>query len=271
MSYKKYSVSILIRTRDVESFLQQLLLKLSCQTLQPCEVIVVDNFSSMKKLEEMRKLLFSAKKEIFGDDVVLKLVPIKDEEFSHPYSTNVGVFVAEADLVCITNGHSLPSSDTWLESGVSHFKDPMVAGVGGYFSPHKNGTLMEKIVYNAWKKLNEISRAYVKDNYFSTIDCILRKSLWKEYPFNEKLPKEIPYAGKFGGEDYDWAIEMQARGYKITVEPKFSVYHSHKEKLEQLLPKYLIWRRIRKKIRTLKRPRKSYTKLWKTKHLYYNV
>jgi GT2 family glycosyltransferase len=225
----------------------------------------------MKKLEEMKKLLSSAKRNFFNNNVDFKLVPIRDEEFSHPYSTNVGVFVAKADLICITNGHSLPSSNTWLESGVYHFKNPKVAGVGGYFSPHENGTLWEKLVYNSWKNLNEISRAYVKDNYFSTIDCILRKSLWEEYPFDEKIPDEIPYTGKFGGEDYDWAIEMQARGYKIIVEPKFSVHHSHKEKIGQLLPKYLIWRQIRKKIRGLKRPRKSYTQLWKIKPMYHTI
>ncbi|MDI6690841.1 MAG: glycosyltransferase [Candidatus Bathyarchaeota archaeon] len=271
MPSKKYSVSVLIRTRDVESFLQQLLLRLSSQTLQPYEMVVVDNFSSIEKLEEMRKFLSSAKKDFFSKNVGLKLVPIGDKEFSHPYSTNVGVFVADADLICITNGHSLPSSDVWLESGVRHFNDPKVAGVGGYFSPHKNGTLWEKLVYNSWKKLNEVSKAYVRDSFFSTIDCLLRKSLWEEYPFDEKIPNEIPYAGKFGGEDYDWAIEMQARGYKIIVEPKFSVRHSHKEKIEQLLPKLLIWRQIRKKIRRLKRPRKSFTKIWKTKPAYYNI
>jgi GT2 family glycosyltransferase len=271
MTSKKYNVSILIRTRDIESLLKPLLLKLSNQTLQPREVVIVDNFSSLDKLEEMRKLLSSAKKNFFNDDVGFKLIPINDEEFSHPYSANVGVFVADADLICITNGHSLPSSAGWLESGVYHFRNPKVAGVGGYFTPHKDGSLLEKLVYNSWKKLNEISRAYVKDNYFSTIDCILRKSLWEEYPFDEKIPKEIPYARKFGGEDYDWAVEMQTRGYKIVVEPKFSVYHSHGEKLEKLLPKYLIWRRIRKKIRRLKRPRKSYTKLWKSKPAYYDI
>ncbi|MEM3696644.1 MAG: hypothetical protein QXQ94_03965 [Candidatus Bathyarchaeia archaeon] len=270
MSFKKRSVSILIRTRDVESFLKQLLLNLSSQTLQPQEVVVVDNFSSIEKFEEMRRLLSLAKNNFFGN-IGFKLVPIRDEDFSHPYSTNVGVFVADSELICITNGHSLPSSTVWLENGIQHFSDPKVAGVGGYFTPHKDGTLWEKLVYHSWKKLNEISRAYVKDNFFSTIDCILRKSLWEEYPFDEQLPKEIPSAGKFGGEDYDWAVEMQARGYKIIVEPKFSVYHSHKEKLEQLLPKYLVWRQIRKKIRRLKRPRKSYTKLWKTKPAYYNI
>ncbi|MGQ9531118.1 MAG: glycosyltransferase family 2 protein, partial [Candidatus Bathycorpusculaceae bacterium] len=265
------SVSILIRTRDVETFLQKLLLKLSCQTLQPCEVVVVDNFSSIRKLEEMKNLLSLAKRKFFRGNTCLKLVPICDEEFSHPYSTNVGVFVSEANFICITNGHSLPSSNEWLENGVKHFKDPKVAGVGGYFTPHAGGTLWEKLVYNSWKKLNEISRAYVRDNFFSTINCVLRKSLWEEYPFDEKMPMEIPYAGRFGGEDYDWAIEMQARGYKIVVEPKFSAHHSHGEELEQLVPKYIIWHRIRKKIKSLKRPRKSYTKLKESKPLYYNI
>ena len=271
MTFKKYSVSILIRTRDIESLLKQLLLKLSSQTLQPHEVIIVDNFSSMEELEKMRKLLSLTRKNFFSNNIGFKLVPIKDEEFSHPYSTNVGVFIANADLICITNGHSLPSSNGWLENGVQHFLDPKVAGVGGYFTPHEDGTLWEKLVYHSWKKLNEMSGAYLRDDFFSTINCILRKSLWQEYPFDEHLPKEISYAKKFGGEDYDWAIEMQARGYKIIVEPKFSLRHSHKEKLEQLLPKYIIWRRIRKKIRRLRRPRKSYTKIWKTKPTYYNI
>lgn len=271
MSHKNCSVSVLIRTRDVESFFQELLRRLSCQTLQPYEVVVVDNFSSDEKLEEMRKLLLWAKRKFFDNAAYVKLVPISDEEFSHPYSTNVGVFVVEADLVCITNGHSLPSSDKWLESGVKHFENPEVAGVGGYFSPHRNGTFWEKLAYNSWKNLNETSKAYIKDNYFSTIGCILRKSLWKEYPFNEKLPNEIPNAGKFGGEDYDWALEMQTRGYKIIVDPKFSVHHSHKETLGQLVRKYFIWRQIRMEIKLLKRPRKPFTKLEKIKPSYYNI
>jgi hypothetical protein len=212
-----------------------------------------------------------AKRKFFDADFNVKLVPISDKEFSHPYSTNVGVFVAEAELVCITNGHSLPYSHKWLETGVSHFKNPEVAGVGGYFSPHRNGTFWEKLAYNAWKNLYEVSKAYAKDNYFSTIDCILRKSLWKEYPFDEKLPDKIPKAEKFGGEDYDWALEMQARGYKILVDPKFSVHHSHGDTLGQLARKYFTWRQIRMEIESLKRPRNSFTKLERIKPLYYNI
>jgi hypothetical protein len=251
--------------------LEELLLRLSHQTLHPLELVIVDNFSSKKKLEEMVSFLSLAKKRIFNNQIGVKLVPIVDGEFSYAYSANIGVSVANDDLVCITNGHSLPSSNVWLESGVAHFQNSEVAGVGGYSISHKSGTVWEKLAYSWWSRLNEISGAYAKDNYFSTINCILRKSLWKKYPFDERLPREITSAGKFGGEDYDWAIEMQARGYKIVVEPKFNVYHSHKETLSQLASKYFVWRSIRKKIRSFKRPRKAYTRLEKVKPLYYNL
>ena len=62
--------------------------------------------------------------------------------------------------------------------------------------------------------------------YFSTINCILRKSLWEKYPFDENLLKIIPNSRKYGGEDYDWGLEMLARNYKIIVDLKFNVYHS---------------------------------------------
>jgi len=272
MLTKGYCVSVLIRTKDIERHLPELLWRLSRQTLQPLELVVVDNFSSKSKLKEMVNLLSLVKRKLFENHIHVKLVPLTDKEFSHAYSTNVGVFVATCDLVCITNGHSLPASREWLESGVVHFKSLTVAGVGGYFTSHEDGTVWEKIAYDwGWKKLNELSRTYVKDNYFSTVNCVLRRSLWEEFPFDEKLPDKIPHARKFGGEDYDWAREMLARGYKIVVEPKFNVYHSHRETLSQLVPKYLIWRQIRRNIRSLRRPRKSYTKLRGIKPLHYNL
>jgi len=269
---KGYSVSVLIRTRDIERHFRELLLRLSRQTLQPSELIVVDNFSSKSKLNEMLNLLSLAKKKVFSDHLQTKLVPVTDEEFSYAYSANVGIFVAERDNVCIINGHCLPLSEEWLESGMAHFKSLDVAGVGGYTLPHKYGTTWEKLAFDwGWRRLNELSRAYLKGNFFSTVNCILRKPLWEEYPFDEKMPEEVPNSGKFGGEDYDWGMEMLARGYRLVVEPKFDVYHSHGETLPKLVPKYLIWRQIRKNIRSLRRPRKSYTRLKKVKPLHYDL
>jgi cellulose synthase/poly-beta-1,6-N-acetylglucosamine synthase-like glycosyltransferase len=269
---QNFRASVLVRTRGVESLFQELLRRLSRQTLQPSEIVVADNFSSKENLEAMRNILSSAKKRLFNSQVSIKLVPIMDSEFSHPYSTNAGVCAAKGDFVCITNGHSLPLSDSWLEAGVLRFRDSGVAGVGGYTVSHKNGTIWEKVGYDwLWKKRNEVSKVHTKDDFFSTINCILRRSLWEEYPFDERLPSEIQYSKKYGGEDFDWAMEMEARGYKIVVEPKFVVCHSHGETFTQLTSKYVVWQKIRNEIRSFKRPRKSYTKLERVEPLYYDL
>lgn len=267
-----YRVSVVVRTRDIEKHFRELLWRLSRQTMPPSELVIVDNFSSKRKLDEMANLLLLAQKKIFSNHICVKLVPITNREFSHAYSTNVGVFVASCDLVCITNGHSLPISEMWLESGATHFRDVGVAGVAGYSSPHEDGSVWEKLGYEwGWKRPNELSGAYIKDDFFSTVNCVLRKSLWEEYPFDEKLSSEVRYARRFGGEDYDWAKEMLARGYKVIVEPKFDVYHSHGETFSRLVSKYLIWRQIRKKVKSFKRPRQSYTRLESVKPLYYDL
>jgi len=262
MRAEKHCVSVIIRTRDVERHLYELLYRLGSQTLKPSEIIVVDNFSTEKSLEKMISFLKNAKTRIFRDNMQMKIAPISDSEFSYAYSANIGVWISEHELVCITNGHCLPVSDRWLEKGVSHFDSREVAGVAGYTMPHHYGTLWEKLAFDlCWRRRMEQSRAYVKDTFFSTTNCILRRSLWAEYTFDENLPELIENAGKFGGEDYDWALEMLARGYKLVVEPQFDVYHSHGESLSKLVSKYLIWRRIRRDIRSLERPRESYTKL----------
>mgnify|MGYP003877235101 CR=1 FL=1 len=262
MSNEKRSVSIAIRTRDIERHFYELLDRLASQTLQPSEIVVVDNFSTIKSLNAMIDLLRVAKMKLFNDKVQVKIVPISDGEFSYAYSANICVWASQNEFVCITNGHCLPLSDRWLENGVSHFERRDVAGVAGYTMPHRYGTIWEKLAFDlSWRRLKEQSRAYVKDTFFSTTNCILRRSLWMQYSFDEKMPELIENAEKFGGEDYDWALEMLARGYKLVVEPQFDVYHSHGESLSKLVLKYLIWRKIRKDIRSLKRPRESYTRL----------
>jgi rhamnosyltransferase len=261
--------SVLIRTRDIERHLYELLRSLSHQSLRPYELIIVDNFSSKSRLTEMINLLTTAKKTFFDNRIGVKLIPLSDEEFSYAYSANAGVFAAEAGLVCITNGHCLPTSEQWLEKGASHFVDEDVAGVGGYTLPHEHGTFWEKLAFDwSWRRRNELTKAYTRDSYFSTTNCILRKSLWQKYPFDEKMPELIPETGKLGGEDYDWSLEMLARGFRLIVEPGFDVYHSHGETVAQLASKYFAWRKIRKSLKSFKRPRESFTRLRRTKPKY---
>jgi GT2 family glycosyltransferase len=255
-------ISVVVRTKDKEKRLDNLLENLASQTLQPSEVIVVDNYSNEKKLELLERDLRESIKN-YSEIRKIKLIPITDVEFSHAYSTNLGVSNAENELICITNAHSIPISPCWLKDGAKHFKDPKVAGVSGFFIPHREGNVFGKLdafVYYFSQRI------ILRQDWVSTINCIIRKSLWKKYPFDENLLKIIPETRRYGLEDYDWSEEMAARGFKITMEPLFSVFHSHHEGFDEMsrnVWNYFVYRRIQRKIDSFARPRKAFTKVFR--------
>ena len=256
------NVSVVIRTRDKERYFDSLLDNLALQTVQASELVVVDNFSSEEKRQGLKSdLLETVSSGLWKGKVKVKLIALSDDEFSHAYSTNLGVAAAENQLVCITNAHSLPSSRRWLKEGTKHFEDSNVAGVSGFFIPHHEGTAIgrfDKAVYQFTQ------RAILRQDWCSTINCIIRKSLWRVYPFDENLPKIIPETKKYGLEDYDWSREMLARGFRIVVDPMFSVFHSHGRVLNETarnVKGYFVYRQIQQKIDLLNRPRASFSRL----------
>jgi len=259
-------ISVAIRTRDKEKHFDSLLESLSFQTVLPSQLIVINNYSSELARRSLKSHLIKECSRVFiKEPVNVKLVSLSDDEFSHAYSTNLGVATADNELVCITNAHSLPISAKWLENGVKYFADTQVAGVSGYFVPDHRGGIsakLDKAVYQFTQK------SVLHQDWCSTINCVIRKSLWQVYPFDENLPNIIPETTRYGLEDYDWSKEMIARSFKIIVDPAFSVYHSHGNFLnetERNLRSYFVYRRLQKKINSLKRPRASYSSVFDVK------
>jgi rhamnosyltransferase len=244
-------VSVVIRTRDEENGFERLMENLAMQNVQPSELIIVDNYSTNAKLHGLRRKIDAIRK-LFQEDCKFRIIPIPDREFSHASSTNLGVKNATNELVCITNAHSLPVSLHWLEDGLKHFEDPKVAGVSGFFIPHQKDILGKWIT-----PMYHISeRKILRQNWLSTINCIIRKSLWKTYPFNENLPKSVPETKRYGLEDYDWSQEMTARGFKIIIDPSFSVFHSHEKGFKEIIrhtKNFFVFRRIQTKMNVAKR------------------
>lgn len=259
-------ISVAIRTRDEEKHFDSLLESLSFQTVLPSQLIVVNNYSSELARGSLKSHLIKECSRVFRKEPVnVKLVSLSDDEFSHAYSTNLGVATADNELVCITNAHSLPTSAKWLENGVKYFADMQVAGVSGYFVPDQGGSIsakLDKAVYQFTQ------RSVLHQDWCSTINCVIRKSLWQVYPFDENLPNIIPETKRYGLEDYDWSKEMIARSFKIIVDPAFNVYHSHGNFLNETarnLRSYFVYRRLQKKINSLKRPRTSYSSIFDVK------
>jgi glycosyltransferase involved in cell wall biosynthesis len=257
------NISVVIRTRDKERYLDELLKRLAAQTVRASEIIVVDNYSTEENRRIMTESLDETSQSLFDHlGTKLKLVTLIDREFSHAYSTNLGVNAAQNELVCITNAHSLPISLTWLEDGLRHFEDRKVAGVSGFFMPHEDHTVAGKLDALVYQLGQEVA---AQEDWFCTICSIIRKQLWKIYPFDENLPKIVPEARKYGLEDYDWGQEMRARGYRIMVDPSFSVFHSHTKGIDEAMrnvKNFFVYRRIQEKIRAFSRPRESFSRIF---------
>ena len=260
------TVSVVIRTKDKEKYFDTLLNNLARQTFRVSEIVVADNFSSKEKLQDLTADLREIKRKYFKDRRI-KLFPFSDGEFSHAYSTNFAVNLAENELVCITNGHSLPTSLSWLERGLKHFKDPQVAGVSGFFIPHEEGTVFGRFDATLYYVSQKVSAHPV---WCSTINCIIRKSFWKEYPFDENLPSMIPETKEYGSEDYDWSREMAARGFRIVIDPMFTVFHSHCESINELtrnLKNYFVYRKLQQQLNSFSRPRHSTSRVLDAKDI----
>jgi GT2 family glycosyltransferase len=258
---KMVQISVAIRTRDEEEQLDNLLKALLGQTLLPSEVILVNNYSSGAALTFFENRIAELASLFKKKRIKIKLASFPDRDFSHAYSTNLGIFLAENELVAMTNAHALPISPQWLERGVKHFKNHKVACVTGYSFPFENNRSLSRLsryVYCCSERI------ILRFDWTSTVNCIIRKSLWDAYPFDENLPKIIPASEAYGCEDYDWSKEMKARGFKTIVDSDFSIFHSHKSGVEEAKRNvriYVTHRRIQQLINRLERPRKAYTRL----------
>lgn len=223
-------VSVVVRTKNEEKSVGELFEMLKNQTFKDFEVIVVDNDSKDGTLEIVKK---------YNPD---KIINIFDKEFSHPYSLNLGIKNTKGDLIVIINGHCIPKTKTWLEDGFRNFEDPKIAGIDGYYEAGKAATNWQKIIDIVYSPLR---KRRIENWNMGNTNCIIRRKLWEEYPFDESL--------KQGCEDYDWSKEMIARGYKTIKDPNFNVFHLHSLTLVQFLKRHAEWRKICKMIDRRKR------------------
>ena len=92
-------ISVVIRTRDTEKYFAELLEKLSSQTVRPSEIIIVDNFSSRENRQLLEERLSATMHRLNRPISSFRVIALSDSEFSHAYSTNLGVESAENDLV----------------------------------------------------------------------------------------------------------------------------------------------------------------------------
>lgn len=224
--------AIIIRTKNEEKWIKEVLRRLAKQTYQDFEIIIVDSGSTDKTLDLIK-------------DYPVKLFHIKSGEFSYPFALNFGCDKASATKYFVfLSGHSLPISDTWLEDGLKNFINNNILGVYGMMQALPDGTIWEKILFNSFfvklgyffeykKNINKI-----KMGVMGFTNAIIQKDLWKNHKFDENYG--------LGGEDMVWADYWLKKGYTAVMDAKFSIAHSHGLGLKSLRKQHKYWKSLSK-------------------------
>lgn len=205
-------ISIIIRTKNEEKYLGQVLESLKKQTFRDFEIIIVDNESTDRTLEIARN---------YG----CKIITIEKGRFTYPYACNVGVRNSIGKYIVFMSGHSIPLNDEWLANGLRSFDDARVAGIYGTPFALPDANLLERTAYAFWGRYFQGKRFVIDKmeqanmGVLGFTNAMIRRDLWERYNINEA------FAG--GGEDGDWAKHWVSEGFAVIHDPKFKVYHSH--------------------------------------------
>ena len=200
----KKKVSIILRTKNEERWIKSCLDSISKQKYKNFEVIVVDNESDDKTLERVKKY-----------KVVKKIVKIKN--YLPGKALNKGINNSKGDYLVFISSHCIPVDKFWLKNLVNAIEEnSKYAGVYGRQEPMSFSSPSDKrdllLVFGLDRKIQE------KDSFFHNANSIIKRSVWKKYPFSERTTNI---------EDRLWAQQVLKKGYKILYEPKASVFHYH--------------------------------------------
>lgn len=119
--------SVVIPALNEEDFIGNCLRSIRAQTVQPAEIIVVDNGSTDKTVEIARK---------YADKVlILPGLSLRDMK-------QLGVEAAKSPIIVTTDADTVAPPE-WLEKLLRHFSDPNVVAVGGPARPLEPDTVSD--------------------------------------------------------------------------------------------------------------------------------
>ncbi len=197
----KKLVSIIIRTKNEDTWLEDCILSIFQQSYKNYEIIIVDNNSNDKTLEICKKYN-------------LKVIKIK--KFKPGKAINDGIKKASGQYIVILSAHCIPATTDWLFNFIRKIKRKNVAGVYGRQIPFKNSSIKTKrdlyITFGLDEKLQK------KDPFFHNANSCIKKNVWNKIKFNN-------FATNI--EDRIWAAKILQKGFEIVYTPSSPVYHFH--------------------------------------------
>tara|TARA_Y100000389_G_C17442648_1_gene509581 strand:+ start:475 stop:1794 length:1320 start_codon:yes stop_codon:yes gene_type:complete len=198
---KKEKISIIIRTKNEERWIESCINSINQQKKVKFEIIIVDNFSTDKTVLRAKKF-------------PVKIIKIK--KYLPGKALNLGIKKATGSIIVCLSAHCIPCDDMWLYNLTREINKKNLAGIYGrqvplpYSSDNDKRDLLN--TFGLDKKIQK------KDSFFHNACSAFKKSLWKKYKFDDNLTNI---------EDRVWAYNLIKKGYFIIYEPKSRVYHWH--------------------------------------------
>jgi len=196
-------ISVIIRSKNEEEWIEQCLQAVSRQELVDHEVILVDNESTDSTLDIAKKF-------------DCNIVNISAKEWSYGRALNLGIEKSKGDFIALLSAHCIPATTNWLLRLQMNFQDEQVAGVYGKQEPVESTHPLDK--RDMWNTFGLERKEQTLDPFFHNANSMIRKSVWNKFKFDEKIS---------GVEDRLWAKKILNEGHKIIYEPGANVYHPH--------------------------------------------
>ena len=197
-------VSIIIRTKNEERWIDHCLRAITTQSIKDCEIILVDNNSDDNSVKIAGKY-------------TSKIINVT--EFYPGKAINEGIRASSGKFVVIISGHCIPKDNKWLEhliEPLANDKTGLLAGVYGRQEPLSSSSPLDKRDLAVVFGLDE--RTQRKDSFFHNANSALTREVWQKFPFDENITNI---------EDRLWGAEVIKNGYHIFYTPRASVYHYH--------------------------------------------
>jgi rhamnosyltransferase len=209
------SCSIVIRAFNEENHIGRLLDGIRHQTVKDVQIILVDSGSTDQTVEIAK-----------ARDV--EIVNIAPKEFTFGRSLNKGIAQVVSPLVVIASAHVYPVYPDWLEKLLEPFKDTSVGLVYGKQRGSETSQFSEQQIFLHW--YGDISQTYQDHPFCNNANAAIRKDLWEQHPYDEKLP---------GLEDLEWAKWVMDNHYRISYCAEAEIIHVHSESSKGIHGRYM--------------------------------
>lgn len=194
-------VSIIIRTKNEQNWIESCLKSIFNQSYKNFEIILVDNNSTDNTVKIAKKFN-------------IKITKLK--KFKPGLAINFGIKKSKGNVIVCISGHCIPVNEYWLSNLIKNLKSKNVAGVYGRQEPLSFSSDLDKrdlfYTFGLDKKIQKF------DTFFHNANSAFLRKTWKKYPFDEKVSNI---------EDRVWGEKVINSGLKIIYEPKASVFHYH--------------------------------------------